>query len=117
MRTSVTKTLARTRWGIRLAGVALLVGILGVVYAASRPPARPEILTSMTLEVEDLDCALWCPIKIERALAPLSGIFDLRVDVEQGRVHALLDPERSNAAEVATALSRAGWQVHLPTRP
>ncbi len=117
MRPTGTKTLAHTRWRIRLAGAVLLGCVLGVVYAASRPPARPEVLTSMTLEVEGLDCPLWCPIRIDRALAPLPGIFDLRVDVRRGRVDALLDPERTKALEVAAALTKAGWQVHSPVRP
>lgn len=117
MRPTGTRALARTRWRIHLAGAVLLVCVLGVVYATSRPPTRPEVLTPMTLEVEGLDCPLWCPIRIDRALEPLPGIFDLRVDVRRGRVDALLDPERTNVLEVAAALTRAGWQVHPPVRP
>jgi hypothetical protein len=117
MRQSTTRALDRTQKRIRIAGAALLVLLFGAVYTATRPPSRPEILIPMTLDVEGLDCPLWCPIQVDRAVAPLSGLFDLRVDVERGRVHALLDPERLSAAQVAAALADAGWQVDPPDRP
>ena len=117
MRQSTTRTLTRTRRRIRVAGAVVLVVLFGAVYAASRPPSRPEVLTPVTLEVDGLDCPLWCPIQVDRVLAPLPGLFDLRVDVEHGRVHAQLDPDRLSAVQVADALSDAGWQVHLPERP
>ena len=71
----------------------------------------------MTLQVEGLDCPLWCPIQMDRVLAPLPGLFDLRVDVEHGRVYGLLDPQKLSTREVETALLQAGWRVHQPERP
>ncbi len=78
--------------------LAIRLGALGAVcalglsaWSASRTPAKPEELTQVTFEVDNLHCPIWCPVRVNGALGDVPGVWDLTVDVEAGTVSAQVD--------------------------
>lgn len=106
----------RTQNGVRAGAALVVVLLIGGLWLEGRPEARPEVVTEVALDVAGLHCPIWCPVKVDRALAGAPGVFELEVDVESGQVHATIDPQRTSAAELAGRLEAAGWDVSTTQR-
>ncbi len=98
-------------WIIRGGAVVMAVGLAVATWAAGLTPSKPEAVEPISIRVEDLDCHVWCPIKIDNAIGNVPGVFDLFVDVDSGVVTAEVDPKKTSRDVLVQKLESRGWVV------
>lgn len=79
-----------------------------------REPERPAELLEVDFTVDELRCHVWCPIRVDRALADLPT-WDLRVDVDRRNVAVAYDPTRTTPTELQAALDDHGFTCRAPS--
>ena len=71
-------------------------------------PAFAGALQTVVLEVQNMTCAL-CPITVKKSLQQVAGVADARIDLEKKTATVTFDPDRTSAAVLIKATSRAGY--------
>ena len=84
-----------------LIAVAALSAI-GVTLAYAGAPQ------TVVLDVQNMTCAL-CPITVKKSLQQVAGVADARIDLEKKTATVTFDPDRTSAAVLIKATSRAGY--------
>ena len=102
---------------------ALALGVLLGLAACSRdsePP--PASAAEATFSVEGMTCAS-CSVTVRTAAKRVDGVYDARADSNEGRAWASYDPQRTNPAAIASAITEAGYATtpldneHAATAP
>jgi copper chaperone CopZ len=106
---------SRDQWIICGGALLLVLALGGMTWAAGRTPAKPDVLESVAIRVEGMDCHVWCPIQIDDALADMPGVFDLFVDVDSGTVTAQVDPQKTTRDALVQKLRGRGWNIMEPS--
>jgi Cd2+/Zn2+-exporting ATPase len=65
----------------------------------------------LKLRIEGMDCGA-CAVKIESALRPLPGVFDISVSYSQASLSLMLDEDRTSRAAVETRIKALGFTPH-----
>ena len=68
----------------------------------------------LKLRIEGMDCGA-CAVKIESALRPLPGVFDISVSYSQASLSLMLDEDRTSRAAVETRIKALGLSISGPT--
>lgn len=74
--------------------------VMGLAHAA--PPVQ------VVLDVSNMTCPA-CGITIEKALGRVAGVAQTTVDTKAGTVTVSFDPARTTVANVARAITNAGF--------
>ena len=64
----------------------------------------------ITLKISGMGCRA-CSEKIEKALALLPGILEVKVDHAAGRGEIRLDPEKITSSEIVEAIDDLGYEA------
>lgn len=67
-------------------------------------------METVTLTAPDISCA-HCKMTIEREVATMPGVADVRVDVEGRRVAVTFDPGSTSRAQIEERLDEEGYPV------
>jgi len=90
--------------------------VAGAAWLVNRPPAPlPTAHAELVVEVEGLDCAVWCPIGVDAAFAGVAGSQVLRIDVVHGVLTVAFDERRVGARELLRRID-AKWPIRSATR-
>jgi len=109
----VTGSLRTTPIWLRITGLGLLAllgwGGLQAWDRLSRAPgdAAPVI----EFEVEGLDCAFWCAVKLTDAIDQLDGARVESFDPGKGRVTIRHDPKRQDADQLRAIFETRGYDI------
>lgn len=102
----------------RVMGGLVLLAMLGAWLVNRAPEPLPEAPARLEIEVDGLDCAFWCAVGVEAALAAVPGTRVDRVDTSRGIVFVSFDPKRASAdaivQRIASRWSVRSAQVSLP---
>ncbi len=80
--------------------LSALLALAGIAAAAE--PVR------VTLDVPSMNCSL-CPIAVARVLRRQPGVREASASLETKSAAVVFDPERTTAAQLAHAVSDAGY--------
>ena len=69
---------------------------------------KNQTTTEAAFGVAGMDCAS-CVGYVEKAVQRLSGVQECQVNLARGRAVVTFDPEKTNPAEIATAITRSGY--------
>ncbi len=86
----------------------LRIPMLALFLALSSTAFANGAISSVTLEVQGMDCAA-CPITVRRALKNVPGVSQVKVDYRSGIAEVDYDPDQTGAAELAKAVTAAGY--------
>lgn len=103
------------------ARVVRILSLLGVVavgaglawqaaFAGGRNRPGADWL-EMSVAVPDLDCTVWCSVRVMRAIANVDGIAVDSLDPERRRLTLRFDPRRTDRATVLGSLRSGGLHV------
>lgn len=67
-------------------------------------------MAQATFNTPSISC-MSCMAKIEDALAPLDGVRDVAVDLDDHQVLVTFDETATNPTRIASAISDAGYEV------
>lgn len=84
--------------------------ILPILLLSASIAAAAE--RTITLTVENMTCAL-CPITVRTAIERVSGVRDVKVDLENKTAVVLFDDTEATVEDIAEASRLAGY----PARP
>ncbi len=84
----------------------------GLTACRRRATPPPATAAKTAFDVERMTCAS-CALTVRAALRAVEGVYDGRVDVEQGKAWVRYDPKRTDPQAIARAISAAGY----PARP
>lgn len=90
----------------------VLFGVLAMLLAGTAWAASPHVVT---LQVENMTCPA-CAVTIERALDKVDGVSAVKVDSDAGKVEVTIDSERVTEAQVAVAVTNAGFPARVAGR-
>ena len=97
----------------------LAIGLLLVgtgAWLVSRPPTPlPSEHAELVVEVDGLDCAVWCPIGVDAAFAGVAGTRVLQVDVVRGGITVAFDARRVGERQLLRRID-AKWPIRAATR-
>ncbi|MDH7516712.1 MAG: cation transporter, partial [Bacteroidota bacterium] len=68
---------------------------------------------TLVFPIEGMTCAS-CAMRVERALQRVSGVLSAEVNLATQKATVTFDPARTGAAELAEAVSAAGYRLHEP---
>ena len=71
------------------------------------------MIERVTLKVEGMTCAN-CVKHVERALAKLPSVHEVRVDLGAASASIAFDPQAIDVAAVVAAIGKAGYSARLP---
>ena len=100
--------------GLRLTIASVLFSgavLIGLAWPRT-PPPLPAHAQEARIPVSNLDCPIWCPVRVNSALSSLSGVGSTTLDFHRREVIVQFDPDRVNVAQLQGALE--DWS--FPTR-
>lgn len=89
----------------------LVLAVMTMLTLGTAHAAAPR---TAVLDVANMTCPT-CRITIEAALRRDKGVLASRVDTETGMVSVQFDPDATNAARVAKAITDAGFPAKART--
>lgn len=93
---------------LAVAAAAALATVLSVAACGERSERAPSSAAEATFSVKGMHCAS-CPVTVRTAAKRLDGVYEARVDADQGRAWASYDPARTSPAAIAAAITDAGY--------
>ena len=94
---------ARVQRGSIAALFVLGVAVIAVAWPRSAPALHEDALEAR-LPVKNLDCPVWCPVRVDSAIASLPGVGRTALDFHRGEVVVQFDPDRISVAELQDRL-------------
>lgn len=94
------------------------VVLIGLAWPRT-PPPLPSQAQEARIPVRNLDCPIWCPVRVDTALSSLTGVGSTALDFHRGEVIVQFDPGRVNVAQLQVALAEWSFSSRGPaqTRP
>jgi periplasmic mercuric ion binding protein len=90
---------------------AMLLGLLMTIWMSAAWAVSP---LRVILHVENMTCPA-CSITIEKALDKVHGVTATQVDTRAGTVTVTFDAKVADAAEIAKAITDAGFPATVKT--
>lgn len=91
------------------AGAALIVS---VIYQSQVSAERPgPTWPLLSLHVPELNCAVWCSIKVSTAVEAMAGVSAEGLDYQEHVLTVRYDPARSSPEQILGSLRMRGFQV------
>lgn len=87
----------------------ILLILTALMMAGVVSAAAPK---QVSLHVENMTCPA-CAITIEKTLGKVAGVAGQNIATESETVTVTFDPERTNAAEIAKAITDAGFPAKV----
>ena len=97
----------RRRARVQRGSIATLLILGVVVITVARPrsaPALPDDALEARLPVKNLDCPVWCPVRVDSAIATLPGVGRTALDFHRGEVVVQFDPDRISVKDLQDRL-------------
>ena len=81
-------------------------------WSTLQPPAQAQAATEarVNLHVEGMHCAT-CPITVRTVLSRLDGVSHVTVSMADKRAHVVYDPRQVTPAQMAHAVTDAGYRT------
>ena len=86
----------------------LRIPMFALFLALSATAFAGDVIKSVTLDVQGMNCAA-CPITVKKALKNVPGVSEVKVDYESGIADVDYDPDQIGAADLAKAVTAAGY--------
>jgi hypothetical protein len=96
---------------IALVVAALAIAVLGRAWTGrDRDPPGPD-WQAVELQVEGLDCAFWCSVRVLDVFENLPGTAVDALEPATGTLRLRFDPSRRSPGEIADILALRGFPV------
>ena len=85
---------------------------LQAVQAQAKPAATAENIRSVTLDMQNMTCAL-CKITIRKALQGVDGVKQVQVDFDSKTANVSFDPQKTTVDALIEATTNVGYPATL----